>query len=162
MYGQALLDIPCIKIIMGTDGKNLQETKELYNLTDVEEELLESKKRGHALFIIGSKRLHVNFEIPLYNSSTWDMQEDDKRQGTALRLLPSYFVFKSLMIAKRCSNCSSFSFFNSPSSSFSFTGEPVSLSKSIKAIISWPCGTAGPATLAAFCPWPAVRESLWL
>lgn len=25
MYGQALLDIPCIKIIMGTDGKNLQE-----------------------------------------------------------------------------------------------------------------------------------------
>jgi len=66
MYGQALLDIPCIKIIMGTDGKNLQETKELYNLTEAEEELLESKKRGHALFVIGSKRLHVNFEIPEY------------------------------------------------------------------------------------------------
>jgi len=66
MYGQALLDIPCIKVIMGTDGKNLQETKELYNLTEAEEELLESKKRGHALFVIGSKRLHVNFEIPEY------------------------------------------------------------------------------------------------
>ena len=66
MYGQALLDIPCIKVIMGTDGKNLQETKELYKLTEAEEELLESKKRGHALFVIGSKRLHVNFEIPLY------------------------------------------------------------------------------------------------
>lgn len=66
MYGQALLDVPCYKIIMGTDGKNLQETKELYNLTEAEEELLLSKKRGHALFMIGSKRLHVNFEIPEY------------------------------------------------------------------------------------------------
>ena len=66
MYGQALLDIPCIKLIMGCDGQNLKETKELYNLTEAEEELLESKRRGHALFIIGSKRLHVNFEIPDY------------------------------------------------------------------------------------------------
>ncbi len=66
MYGQALLDIPCIKLIMGTDGKNLAETKELYNLTDAEQELLESKKRCHALFVIGSKRLHINFEIPAY------------------------------------------------------------------------------------------------
>jgi hypothetical protein len=65
-YGQALLDIPCYKIIMGTDGKNLLETKELYSLTEAEEELLLSKKRGHALFVIGSKRLHVNFEIPRY------------------------------------------------------------------------------------------------
>jgi hypothetical protein len=66
MYGQALLDIPCIKLIMGCDGQNLKETKELYNLTEAEEELLESKRRGHALFVIGSKRLHVNFEIPEY------------------------------------------------------------------------------------------------
>jgi len=35
-------------------------------LTEAEEELLESKRRGHALFVIGSKRLHVNFEIPEY------------------------------------------------------------------------------------------------
>ncbi|WP_141499737.1 VirB4 family type IV secretion system protein [Paenibacillus luteus] len=66
MYGQALLDIPCIKILMGTDGKNLQETRDLYNLTDAEEELLASKKREHALLMIGSKRLHVHFEIPEY------------------------------------------------------------------------------------------------
>lgn len=66
MYGQALLDNPCMKLLMGTDGKNLAETKELYHLTDAEVELLESKKRGHALFVIGSKRLHVNFEIPAY------------------------------------------------------------------------------------------------
>ncbi|MDR1069798.1 MAG: hypothetical protein LBL37_03310, partial [Gracilibacteraceae bacterium] len=45
-YGQALLDIPCYKVVMGTDGKNLMETKELYNLTEAEEELLLAKKRG--------------------------------------------------------------------------------------------------------------------
>lgn len=66
LYGQALLDIPCFKILMGCDGKNLQETKELYNLTDAEEELLASKKRGNALLMIGSKRLHISFEIPEY------------------------------------------------------------------------------------------------
>ena len=66
MYGQALLDIPCMKLLMGTDGNNLEETKELYHLTDAELELLESKKRGHALFVIGSKHLHINFEIPAY------------------------------------------------------------------------------------------------
>lgn len=66
MYGQALLDIPCMKLLMGCDGQNLKETKELYNLTDAESELLESKKRGHALFVIGSKRLHIYFEIPAY------------------------------------------------------------------------------------------------
>lgn len=51
---------------MGTDGKNLQETKELYDLTEAEEELLASKQRGRALLMIGSKRLRVNFEIADY------------------------------------------------------------------------------------------------
>lgn len=66
MYGQALLDTPCYKILFGSDGRNLKETTDLYNLTEAEQELLESKQRAHALFVIGSKRLHVNFEIPEY------------------------------------------------------------------------------------------------
>jgi hypothetical protein len=66
MYGQALLDSPCYKIIFGSDGQNLLETKKLYNLTNAEEELLAAKKRKHALMMIGSKRMHVNFEIPEY------------------------------------------------------------------------------------------------
>ena len=66
MYGQALLDIPCYKVIMGTDGRNLQETTELYSLTDAEMELLGSKRRGEALLMVGSKRLHAKFEIPEY------------------------------------------------------------------------------------------------
>ena len=66
MYLNALLDTPFYKILFGTDGQNLEETDKLYNLTEAERELLESKRRGHALFMIGSKRLHVNFEIPDY------------------------------------------------------------------------------------------------
>jgi len=66
LYGQALLDIPAYKILMGCDGMNLIETKKLYNLTDAEEQLLAQKKRGNALVMIGSKRLHVNFQIPDY------------------------------------------------------------------------------------------------
>lgn len=66
MYGQAVLDTPCIKIIMGTDGQNLKETKDLYGLTEAEEELLAKKKRGLALLMVGSKRLKANFEIPEY------------------------------------------------------------------------------------------------
>lgn len=66
LYGQALLDIPAYKILMGCDGMNLIETKKLYNLTDAEEQLLGQKKRGNALVMIGSKRLHVNFQIPDY------------------------------------------------------------------------------------------------
>ena len=65
-YGQALLDAPCYKIIMGTDGPNLKETIKLYDLTEAEQELLLAKKRGHALFMAGSKRLHINFDLPEY------------------------------------------------------------------------------------------------
>ena len=65
-YGQALLDIPCYKILMGTDGPNLKETAKLYDLTEAEQELLLARKRGHALFMVGAKRLHTSFEIPEY------------------------------------------------------------------------------------------------
>ncbi len=65
-YGQALLDIPCYKVLMGTDGKNLKETADLYDLTEAEQELLLARKRGHALFMVGAKRLHISFEIPEY------------------------------------------------------------------------------------------------
>lgn len=61
-----LLDIPCYKILMGTDGPNLKETAKLYDLTEAEQELLLARKRGHALFMVGAKRLHISFEIPDY------------------------------------------------------------------------------------------------
>ncbi len=43
-YGQALLDIPTYKILMGTDGQNLKETTRLYDLTEAEQDLLLAKK----------------------------------------------------------------------------------------------------------------------
>jgi hypothetical protein len=66
MYGQPLLDMPSYKIIMGCDGKDLDDITQLYNLTDNEYELVHSKKRGNALMMIGSKRLHVWFLVPDY------------------------------------------------------------------------------------------------
>jgi hypothetical protein len=66
MYGQALMDIPAYKIIMGCDGKNLAETAELYNLTEVEQEHMYGRKRGWALFFAGSKRILAYFDIAEY------------------------------------------------------------------------------------------------
>lgn len=57
--GQALMDNPTYKFLMGTDGKNLQELSSLYNLTEAEEELLNSKRRGHVLLNVGNKRVHA-------------------------------------------------------------------------------------------------------
>ena len=62
MYGQALLDMPCYKIIMGTDGVNLQELSKIYNLSEHEQEICASKKRGQAIFFVGSRRFIVNFD----------------------------------------------------------------------------------------------------
>ena len=42
------------------------ETKELYNLTEAEEEILAAKRRKIALLLIGSKRLQIDFELPEY------------------------------------------------------------------------------------------------
>jgi hypothetical protein len=62
-FGQALLDNPCYKFFMGTDGKNLKELTELMDLTEAEQEMLAKKKRGHGLLIAGSKRLHAIVEL---------------------------------------------------------------------------------------------------
>ena len=59
MYGQALLDTPAYKILMGTDGVNLAETAKIYNLTDAEQERLHAKLRGWSVFIAGSRRITV-------------------------------------------------------------------------------------------------------
>lgn len=63
-YGQAIIDNACFKFIMGTDGKNLKETKDLFNLTEAEESLLLSKQRGKGLLFAGSVRVAAQIEIP--------------------------------------------------------------------------------------------------
>ena len=63
MYGQSLLSTACYKILFGTDGKNLEEETTLFKLTEAENELLYSQKRGHALLIAGTKKIHAHFVL---------------------------------------------------------------------------------------------------
>ena len=65
-FGQALLDNPCYKFFMGTEGKNLKELTELMDLTEAEQEMLAKRKRGHGLLMAGSKRLHAIVELADY------------------------------------------------------------------------------------------------
>jgi hypothetical protein len=69
MYGQALLDVPTYKIIMGTDGPNLHETSKIYGLSSFEEEKLAAKQRGTSLFFVGSRRFIIQHEISEYELS---------------------------------------------------------------------------------------------
>ncbi|MDI9241915.1 VirB4 family type IV secretion system protein [Fusibacillus kribbianus] len=61
--GQSLIDSACYKFLMGCDGKNLRETKELFKLSDEEENILASKQRGQGILIAGSTRLELRVDI---------------------------------------------------------------------------------------------------
>lgn len=63
-YGQAIIDNACYKFIMGTDGKNLEETKVLFNLTERESTILAGKNRGQGIFMCGGIRLDLRIEVP--------------------------------------------------------------------------------------------------
>ena len=62
-YGQAILDNACYKFLMGTDGKNLQETQKLFNLSDKEVSVLSSKARGQGVFMVGNMRINLTVDI---------------------------------------------------------------------------------------------------
>ena len=62
-YGQAIIDNACYKFLMGTDGKNLRETQELFNLSDKELAVLSSKERGRGVFMCGSMRMNLSIDL---------------------------------------------------------------------------------------------------
>lgn len=62
-YGQAIIDSACYKFIMGTDGKNLKETQELFNLSDKEVNLLSAKSRGQGIFMCGNMRINLTVDV---------------------------------------------------------------------------------------------------
>ena len=66
LYGQSILDCATYKIFFGTDGKNLEETSDLFHLTDTEKGILLAQQRGHALLLLGKQHVHVDFDIPQY------------------------------------------------------------------------------------------------
>ena len=63
MYGQAILDMATYKALMGTDGKNLEESTELFKLSESQADFLYKKKRGYAILIIGAYRILVKLDI---------------------------------------------------------------------------------------------------
>lgn len=62
-HGQALLDNPCYKLIMGQGEKDLQSLVQLMHLSEAEQEMLAQGKRAEALLVAGSKRVHVKVEL---------------------------------------------------------------------------------------------------
>ena len=64
--GQGILENANYKILLGTDGKNLEESKELFKLTEREVDLLALKKKGSGLFIAGHLKIPINFKILNY------------------------------------------------------------------------------------------------
>lgn len=61
-YGQALLDNPTYKLLLGQGEKDLEALTHLMKLTEAEQELLASAKRGEGLLVAGSQRIHIRIE----------------------------------------------------------------------------------------------------
>ena len=62
-HGQALLDNPCYKLIMGQGEKDLQSLVQLMHLSEAEQEMLAQGKRAEVLLVAGSKRVHAKVEL---------------------------------------------------------------------------------------------------
>ena len=80
MHGQALLDIPSIKLLTGCDGKYLQETQELYNLTDREPNCLKVSGEVTKCLLSAQKGCISTLKFRLISPAIWKLPEDDKLQ----------------------------------------------------------------------------------
>ncbi|WP_274655581.1 VirB4 family type IV secretion system protein [Paenibacillus humicola] len=61
-YGQALIDNPVYKLIMGQGDKDIEALAKLMSLSEKEIQTLAAGKRGEALFVAGDRRLHLKVE----------------------------------------------------------------------------------------------------
>lgn len=61
--GQAIIDNACYKFLMGCDGKNLEETIKLFNLTEREINCLAAKIRGQGILFAGSVRQQITVDV---------------------------------------------------------------------------------------------------
>jgi len=66
LSGQAILDCATYKVFFGTDGKNLEETADLFHLTESEKNALLAQEQRHALLFLGNQHVKVDFDIPSY------------------------------------------------------------------------------------------------
>lgn len=73
-YGQALIDNPVYKLIMGQGDKEIEALSKLMSLSEREIQTLAEGKRGEALFVAGNRRIHVKidvspFELEMFGSA---------------------------------------------------------------------------------------------
>lgn len=68
-HGQALLDNPTYKILLGQGDKDLEALSTLMKLTEAEQELLQSAKRGEGLLVAGNQRVHIRIESAPYETA---------------------------------------------------------------------------------------------
>lgn len=68
MYGQALLTLPCYKIFLGSDGKDLQEIVETFELKEIHKDIIQAGVQGRGLLINGSKHYIFNMELADYEA----------------------------------------------------------------------------------------------
>lgn len=62
-YSQAIIDNSCYKFLMGGDGKNMQETKELFNLSEKEVDILLARKRAQGILFAGAVRMDARIDV---------------------------------------------------------------------------------------------------
>jgi len=67
-HGQAILDNPCYKVLLGQGDKDLQALTILMRLTEAEQDLLQSAKRGEGLLVAGNQRIHIKIESAPYEA----------------------------------------------------------------------------------------------
>lgn len=65
-HGQALLDNPCYKLLLGQGEKDLEALSKLMNLSEAEHKLLATAKRGEGLLVAGNQRIHLKIEAAPY------------------------------------------------------------------------------------------------
>lgn len=68
MYGQALLTLPCYKIFLGSDGKDLQEIVDTFELKEIHKDIIQAGVQGRGLLINGSKHYIFNMELADYEA----------------------------------------------------------------------------------------------
>lgn len=77
--GQGILENANYKILLGTDGRNLEESRDIFKLTEQELDILASKKKGSGIFIAGSLKTPINFRILKYEK---EFVLGEKKNGT--------------------------------------------------------------------------------
>jgi len=68
-YGEALLNNPTYKLLMGQGEKDLDVLSPLLKLSEAEQDLLMTAERGEGLLVAGNQRIRVNIEASLYEIS---------------------------------------------------------------------------------------------